>query len=632
MINIERERRARFVESRLTHFAGLLPEQRQALSVPLMRRGWQVLIPRQRRSANEPDAYVVGSSGVFALAFADVLPERAQLLRLRARAEELCAGITVGRRVFVGHMVNVVIVLPPGGERHAEDSYSSTDVKHLDDVLRTGSGLPNHEAVAAAIVGRGSFVALSGDEMPEADVGSAEELFAESDLLDAERRHALGREFEDWIVYLDPEQRDLVERNFTGPARISGPAGTGKTVVALHRMARSAKYGKGRILFTTFVKTLPGYHKSGYDRLTRGTGDRTEFVGLDKWTLSFLTRRGISPTVTDGITAFNLAWRKAREQLSVICDDVRYWQDEIHRLIKGREVTTLQQYQEKGRRGRHIGLSAEQRELVWRTLYEPYRRHLAERGLHDFTDLALEAIAQLTRQPLDEPYDLVGVDEVQDFTLVQLRLAHLIAGGGDKAPLLLIGDGQQQVYPGGWRLSEAGIPIVGRGAVLRVNYRNRQAVHDWLRRVEAANTVDDLDGGKGYVLAESEVVLPGGTAEDLTLPPDQVGAALVTAIDRCPVPSSGIAVITAGHREADQVRRALENARIQTIDLTNFDGTPSDRIKVGTVHRAKGMQFPAVFVVMDNPATADDRELAARQLLTAAGRARDHLWVCYIRH
>lgn len=103
--------------------------------------------------------------------------------------------------------------------------------------------------------------------------------------------------------------------------------------------------------------------------------------------------------------------------MSVICDDTRYWQDEIHCLIKGREITTLQQYREKGRRGRHIGLSSEQRELVWRTLYQPYQCHLAERGLHDFTDLAREAIAQLAKEPLDEPYDVVVVDEVQDFTL-----------------------------------------------------------------------------------------------------------------------------------------------------------------------------------------------------------------------
>lgn len=245
MVNIEHERRSRFVENRPAQFVGLLPEERRALSVPLMRRGWQVLIPQQRRSANEPAALVVGSSGAFALAFADVLPERARLLTLRARAEELCTGIAVGRRVFVGHMVNLVIVLPPGGERHTEDSYTSTDVEHLHDVFGTSSGLPNHRVIASAIAGRGSFVALSGDEAPAADLGSVEELFAESDLVDAERRHALGRGFEDWIVYLDPEQRDLVERNFTGPARISGPAGTGKTVVALHRIARSAKYGMG---------------------------------------------------------------------------------------------------------------------------------------------------------------------------------------------------------------------------------------------------------------------------------------------------------------------------------------------------------------------------------------------------
>lgn len=224
------------------------------------------------------------------------------------------------------------------------------------------------------------------------------------------------------------------------------------------------------------------------------------------------------------------------------------------------------------------------------------------------------------------------VDEVQDCTLVQLRLAHHIAGGGPDAPLLLVGDGQQQVYAGGWRLSDAGIPLGGgRGRVLRTNYRNRAAVLTYAQRIEARDTVDDLDGGPGFAITDSDGVLPGGEVVELRLPRSEVDAALVAAVRAVP-PGSDVAVLVDGRAAAEYYLRLLGRAGLDMLPLAEYDGMEQDAIKVGTVRRAEGMDFAAVFrlVTAEPNGDGDHAELLARQHLVAAGRARDRLWVATV--
>lgn len=72
-----------------------------------------------------------------------------------------------------------------------------------------------------------------------------------------ELERALDYPWERWAVFLHPDQRQFVERAYSGPARVSGTAGTGKTVVALHRAVHLARRNPGaRVLLTTFSKAL----------------------------------------------------------------------------------------------------------------------------------------------------------------------------------------------------------------------------------------------------------------------------------------------------------------------------------------------------------------------------------------
>ncbi|WP_143343223.1 UvrD-helicase domain-containing protein, partial [Crossiella equi] len=454
-------------------------------------------------------------------------------------------------------------------------------------------------------------------------------LIAAEDVVEDQVQVAQRGGFESWLTFLHPQQQAVVSRNYGGPARISGPAGTGKTVVALHRLRYLARRSTGPLLFTTFVRTLPLVHKASFERLAPELADRVRFTNLHAWAREFLRSRGHEVTVHSGQseTAFSRAWMANREALREIEGKVGYWRTEVDRVIKGRGVTSLAEYQRTSRRGRGLPLDGARRERVW-ALFQSYQRCLAERGLHDHNDVISLALAELRREPHRPPYAAVVVDEVQDITLTGLRLLRELAGDGPNR-LLLVGDGQQQVYPGGWRLSDAGIPVQGRGEVLRVNYRNRANVLGFARRFDATNRVDDLDGTAGVGLREAESANAGGEAVSWRGTEADLGAALRQVLSTSDAPPGNTAVIVFHHRDLDRCVKILRQARIPLLRLDDYTGAEDDRVKVGTVHRAKGLDFQAVLVAEFPDEGAEDeeqRELRARQQLVAATRARDFLW------
>ncbi|MCU1648305.1 MAG: putative UvrD/REP helicase [Nocardia sp.] len=635
------EKRRQWVEEQLTGFGSLSAVHRRFLSVPLMRSGWHVLIDRSEPfpPPGRAGAFAVGPTGVFAFVFSDNVPDRSDLTRVRVRAEETFVNVTAGRNQYVPHMIELLVLtdqvtLPP-----LSGVYTMLDPKTLPQYLfENAAQLARQRArdIAFGVAARfDRFELISADDAPSAETVLADGLFETADLREDERSRMLKRPFKDWMTFLDPQQLDLVYRNFNGPARFSGPAGTGKSVVAIHRMAHFAKHHPGRMLFTSFVKTLPTYHQSGFLQLAPHAESRAQFIGLHAWAKGFLRGRGTVIEPDDGQIedTFSRVWRGvARDHLTPVHPSPSYWKDEIHRIIKGRGLTALEEYQQLERKHRHgVLLGNSQRAIVWNELFDPYQALLAERGLKDFNDLITTATDELRAAPQDDPYGLVVVDEVQDFTFVELRLVHQIAGGTSTSRLLLVGDGQQQVYPGGWRMRDAGVPIVGRGAKLQINYRNREAILAFAQQVNAVNTVDDLDGAPSFTLRDSEAVLPDGTATLETVAANAVDTRVVDQIRDCGFAPGDIAVITTTRKDAKHLRQLLERKGFHALSLEHYDGTDDTRIKVGTVHRAKGMDFAAVLHIVRESALPDDAELSARQIMVARSRARDYVWECRIQ-
>ena len=463
-------------------------------------------------------------------------------------------------------------------------------------------------------------------------------LFADDETRHAGLQTALSRPVEDWMVWLHPEQASTVRRSFAGPARVRGPAGTGKTCVALHRVAWLASTRPGRFLVTSYVKTLPPSLQQSYSRLSPSTADRVDFLHLHGVALQLLRAGGREVKPDTGNTAFQVAWRVHGPALEGRGLAREYFREEVTAVLKGRDVSDLDAYLALDRVGRRTPLKADVRRNVW-ALKERYDAELAARGQSDMVDLLRLARDEVRRQPVPRWAGVV-VDEVQDLPLVGLQLLHELAGRDRVDGLLVVGDGQQAIYPGGFRLSDAGISVTGRAVVLRTNYRNTAEILAAARSVVAKDDFEDLETQTPERDLSVEVVRHGelpSTGQYASL--EEHDAALLwdlsTLIDRGARPSD-IAVLCATNALAETYAGALRRHGVPAV-LLKHDRAVVDGVKVGTWFRSKGMEYAHVFLPQVNRTTLlhtgagqlaqhEKAELMRRTLYVAMTRARDTLW------
>ncbi|QEE62691.1 AAA family ATPase [Salinibacterium sp. dk2585] len=489
------------------------------------------------------------------------------------------------------------------------------------------------------------------DEIPD-------ELFAEQQLLSEEEVAEtltiakLAEDIEGWMTFLHPSQAKLVRRTFNGPARIRGSAGTSKTVVGLHRAAYLARMRpEGKVLFTTFVSTLPAVMSNLLARLDPAVADRVEFVNVHRWAIDLLKERGIRHKLDGrGATAqWKSAWaslaspHKDRLAARAGTRDDDYWREEVESVIKGRGLTTFEAYAECARPGRSIRLNMDDRRAVW-ALHLDYQARLRAAGIHDFNDVILLAEQSLQRHPL-EGYSAVIVDEAQDLSLAMIRMLHHLVGDQQDA-FTLIGDGQQSIYPGGYVLSEAGISLAGRGVVLSVNYRNTVEILDFANKTIAATGYVDIDDSAqtpdaaadaGFEALESLRRHGHPPVFDHFASAAEHDAAIVRRVRQAAsnddTSLGDIAVLCDTNYQVKKALALLKTASVAAINLEDYEGTPVDRFKVGTIKRAKGLEFKAVLLpwtppLPTEPDPNDERMLRAyRERYVAATRARDRLWM-----
>ncbi|OII16920.1 nuclease [Curtobacterium sp. MCBA15_016] len=450
---------------------------------------------------------------------------------------------------------------------------------------------------------------------------------------------------EDWMAFLDPAQAKLIRRSFNGPARIRGATGTGKTVVGLHRAAYLARSTGGRILFTTYIGTLPKVLESLLGRLAPDMVGRVDFMGVHAFATRLLKERGIAFRTPgrEARLAFDDAWNaiRASSPLRSSRFSRSYWEDEIKHVIKGRGLTRFDEYADLARVGRKHALPVETRQAVW-DLYEAYSRGLRERRAHDWEDIVLLARDAVAAVPL-ERYDAVIVDEAQDLSCAMVSLMHHLVG--DRADgLTLIGDGQQTIYPGGYTLGEVGISLSGRGVVLDVNHRNTAEILEFAKEMVADDQFVDIEGVDGVGDTVSAISRSGPAPAfhrfSSRAEHDRSMIARLSEVLRLIGMGHGdVGILTATNRQADDVRGVLREAGIPVIMLDEYSGRTSDAVRVGTVKRAKGLEFKQVLLAHVDSRLLDDvtrgrsdadrerHERGRRELYVGMTRARDGLWV-----
>jgi hypothetical protein len=449
----------------------------------------------------------------------------------------------------------------------------------------------------------------------------------------------------EWMGFLHPAQARLVRRRFSGPARVRGPAGTGKTVVMLHRAAWLATTRPGRVLVTSYVRTLPQHQRAVYERLSPHTVDRVDFLGVHEVADRLLADSGNNLRRPQGRidAAFDAAWEQVSRGGGLAeIESKQYWRDEINWVIKGRALAHVGGYEALTRLGRTVRLGGRQRHAVWRLL-DAYSDELERRGIHDHNDLLTAAVDLVQRHPPDPGWVAVLVDEVQDMPLVAMRLCALLAGDRPDA-LFLVGDGQQAIYPGGFTLAEAGISVTGRAVVLRVNYRNTRQILDAARALVEDSDFSDLEADTEHGQRDVEV-LREGPLPRTQMAPDRRRLALQLAIilrqdEREGIRWGEMAVLTQRKSDLVYLRDQLQRRDIPICDLLCWNGQPNDAVKLGTVHRAKGLDFAAVYLpqlrppstsASDEPGAGERQQLRLRQEFVARTRARDRLWIGTVR-
>ncbi|WP_022881837.1 nuclease-related domain-containing DEAD/DEAH box helicase [Gryllotalpicola ginsengisoli] len=541
---------------------------------------------------------------------------------------------TVGRVEVVGE-ADLVTQILGRGYRLSPDQVDRVLVKVVEFFPAISAPSPSPAPVVASVP---EPVLAPPTPPTEADLPDPDEI--DDAILEAMK----SKPIEDWMAFLHPDQAKLVRRSFGGPSRIRGAAGTGKTVVGLHRAAYLARSNpEGKVLVTTYVRTLPQVLKNLFARLAPDLVDRVEFTSVHQLASRILSQNGVRLNLNKqrADLLFEKAWAEASAPLIAIEKNKDYWEEEVRHVIKGRGLTTLDQYRDCARVGRNRKLGPNQRADVWK-LYTAYDRRLREAGVCDFEDQILRAEQVLREHPLTG-YSAVIVDEAQDLSCAMVRMLARIAGDAPDA-LTLIGDGQQTIYPGGYTLTEAGVSLGNRGVVMETNYRNTAEILEAARSIVAGSSYTDIEGIAAQASAPTAprrgpkpvfASFPTKVAHNTAMV-ERVRAA-TKAID---VSVGDVAVLCFYQYQVDQAVRLFAAAGIPTITLDKYDGTTTDALKIGTIKRSKGLEFKHVLVPwvaprlkaerraigeMDASSEREDRD--RRELFVGITRARDQVWV-----
>ena len=410
-------------------------------------------------------------------------------------------------------------------------------------------------------------------------------------------------DFEEWTLYLPAQQRRLVNRHYhAGLGRIRGAAGTGKTVVALHRAAvLGHRYPGERILATTFSRSLSGHMEALFRRFPNAP-DNVHFANIDRLAYRFDSR---PLKLEDVDAAFEAAYLSAvpagaRQRL-----DRDYLKEEVRRIIKGRDARK-EEYLDTGRferLGRRRAFKRPDREICW-NLREAWDREMAQRGTVDFADRLVKARnrAQAETEPR---YRAAVVDEAQDLTLVGIQLVRALVAGRPRARLrkdciLMLDDAAQRIYPGGFRPAWANLNFTGHSDTLDVNFRNTRRIFQAARAVRGEVVVSRNANDDGTVDAVRFEGDEGDRPDMIVVQGKETGAILDRIHDL--VGTQGfthneIGVLVLRNRDAEQLVAALQDRTVPCVNLKDLrDGPLEDGVRIGTFDRAKGMEFRAVFI------------------------------------
>lgn len=466
---------------------------------------------------------------------------------------------------------------------------------------------------------------------------------------DTELMNMLNAPLEKWRVFLHPSQRKLVEKEYNGPLRVLGGAGTGKTVVAMHRAKYLAShvnlFGNKKILFTTYTKNLA---IDIYENLKKICDAdillNIEVKNLDQWVFEFLTKHGYKNEIVYSDKT-NSLWEQALTLKSNELDlSDEFFKEEWERVIQANSISNLNDYIKVSRAGRGTRLSRAQRKLIWE-VFEEYKLLMSVKNYKEPSDAMRDVRTLLKNSETDSLYAHIVVDEAQDFNAEAFRLLREIVPES-KNDLFLVGDAHQRIYGHKVVLGQCGINIRGRSKKLKLNYRTTDEIRKWSVALLNGETIDDMDDGidtnsdyKSLYHGPKPLIQGFTSYEEEVLYIDEY----IKNIKRDDE-NSRICIVARTQKIIDGYSNYFTNKNISTIKISRNkkDNILNNGIRLATMHRVKGLDFDHVIIASMNAGIvplevfdkSDEQQIEDERLLreksivfVAATRAKKSLLV-----
>ncbi|MBI5528166.1 MAG: UvrD-helicase domain-containing protein [Deltaproteobacteria bacterium] len=460
-----------------------------------------------------------------------------------------------------------------------------------------------------------------------------------------ELKRALEYPWDKWTIFLHPDQRQIVEKGFGGPARVAGSAGTGKTIVALHRAVHLARTNPDAcVLLTTFSDTLANALVVRMKRLVYRDprlAERIDVHSIDSIGARLYKSHFGEPHLATRQIIQDLL-KKASAAIGGHKFTVHFLFTEWHQIVDAWQLDSWEAYRDVARLGRKTRLSEQQRKLLW-SIFEKVRVGLAASKLVTGAGL-FGRLTPALKKLKNPPFDFAVVDEAQDISVSQLRFLAALGAHRPDA-LFFAGDLGQRIFqlPFSWK--SLGVDVRGRSKTLRVNYRTSHQIRRQADRL-LSPALADVDGNvedRGDTVSvfngpPPEIKVLAGQGEEL----EAVGRWLKERMKDGVAPHE-IGLFVRSDAQLARAKTAVEEAGAEFKVLDEEVETTTGHVSLSTMHLAKGLEFRAVAVMacddeviplQDRIETVgDDSDLqevydTERHLLyVACTRARDHLLV-----
>jgi superfamily I DNA/RNA helicase/mRNA-degrading endonuclease RelE of RelBE toxin-antitoxin system len=416
-----------------------------------------------------------------------------------------------------------------------------------------------------------------------------------------ELARAMDLPWEKWIVFLHPDQSEIITKNYSGPARVSGSAGTGKTVVALHRAVWLARSNPDvRVLLTTFTDVLANSLMYKRNQLLLQERDARLAERIDVLSLESIALRLYRARIGDVKMITQKEARSLIDSASAKVPDhkfgKRFLYSEWDEIVDAYQIKDWAGYRDVSRLGRKTRLPEKARKLLWAI----YTRVIED--INSREALTLQALfsrlAEYFADAGNRPFDHIVVDEAQDISVQQLKFLSSLAGEGENA-LFFAGDLGQRIFQQPFSWKSLGVNVRGRSKTLRVNYRTSHQIRTYADRL-LDPSISDLDGNTER---RDDAVSVFNGSEPTIIPFEDEKSeqeSVAQWVDRHM--SKGIKPheMSVFVRSEDEIPRAIQAMKLTRTSFVILDQRveiKSDHVSIGTMHLAKGLEFKVVAVM-----------------------------------